>query len=87
VGVDRAAIAADYALSEERLRPRELEWLDGAMNDAERVQIRERSRTPARAILSVLEELEHRHGSVEHYLRAAGVTDGDFERIRARLVR
>jgi hypothetical protein len=33
----------------------------------------------------VLAELERRHGSVEGYLRDAGVADEELERARARL--
>jgi hypothetical protein len=34
----------------------------------------------------VVEELERRHGSVEDYLRQAGVAERDFERVRGRLL-
>ena len=85
-GVDAEVIAADYALSEERLRPREAAWLAAAENDADREQIRHISRTPAWVMLGVFKELDRRYGSIEGYLHSAGVTDDDFERIRARLL-
>jgi protein-tyrosine phosphatase len=85
-GVGKTEIAADYALSEVRLRPRELERLARAENDEERRIVRERSRTPAEAMLGVFDALDRRYGSVENYLRAAGATDADFERIRERLL-
>ena len=85
-GVDLDAIAADYAISEERLRPREELWLAEAETEAEREVIRLRSRTPAEAMLGVLKELQRRYGSVGGYLREAGATDSDFELIRARLL-
>jgi protein tyrosine/serine phosphatase len=84
-GVDTYEIAADYAVSEKRLHAREVDWLARAQTEEERAQIREASRTPASAMVRVLEELERRHGSVEEYLRGSGAADEDFARIRARL--
>ena len=80
-GVDDEQIAADYALSEERLRPRHEAWLAEAGTEAERERIRRIAATPAESMLGVLEELERRYGSVEAYLRAGGVGD---EELRAR---
>jgi protein-tyrosine phosphatase len=85
-GVRAETIAADYALSEERLRPREAAWLARAETEAERDEIRATSRTPAAAMVAVFDDLGRRHGSVEGYLRAAGSTQRDFERIRRRLL-
>ena len=84
-GVDNEQIAADYALSEERLRPRHEEWFAAAESDAELERLKRIAQTPAESILGAFEELERRYGSVEGYLRAAGVTDDDLVRIRARL--
>lgn len=84
-GVDVEEIAADYALSEERLRPRTQAWLDAAETEAERDEILQISRTPAEVIAGVFHELGRRYGSVEGYLRRAGVGDEDLERVRARL--
>src|SRR4051794_5180396 len=84
-GVDDAAIAADYALSEERLRPRHQAWLAEGGREAERERIRRISATPADAMLGVLTEVERRYGSVETYLRAAGVGDEELELVRKRL--
>jgi len=69
-GVDDEQIAADYALSEERLRPRHEAWFE---------------QTPAASMSGLFSELEQRYGGVEAYLRAAGVTDEEFELVRARL--
>lgn len=85
-GVDHEAIAADYAVSEERLRPREAEWLAEAQTEEERDIIRRRSRTPAEAMLRVFADLEREYGSVEGYLRFAGAAESDFERVRRRLL-
>jgi len=84
-GVDVGQIAADYALSEERLRPREQLWLAAAETDAERHEIRQISRTPAEVIGGVFEHLTGRYGSIEGYLRAAGLQDEELELARARL--
>jgi protein-tyrosine phosphatase len=84
-GVGIEEIAADYALSEERLRPRHEVWLAEAGTEAERERIRRIAATPAEAMIHVLEELERRHGSVEGYLREGGLSDEDLELARARL--
>lgn len=84
-GVDDEQIAADYALSEERLRPRHDEWLAAAETEAERERLRRISRTPAASMLGVFEELERRYGSVEQFLRDAGASDEDLALARARL--
>jgi protein-tyrosine phosphatase len=85
-GVDEEEIGADYALSEERLRPRHDAWLAAAETDAERERILRITRTPAAAMVGVLDELERRYGGVEEYLRAGGVTDEELELVRRRLV-
>jgi protein-tyrosine phosphatase len=84
-GVDDEQIAADYALSEERLRPRHELWFAEAETDAERKRLERIAQTPAASIVGVLQELERRYGSVEGYLRTAGVSDDDLARARARL--
>ncbi len=84
-GVDHEQIAADYATSEERLRPRHDLWLAEAGTEVERERIRRIAATPAESMVGVLEELERRYGSIEAYLRAAGLTDEDLERARERL--
>jgi protein-tyrosine phosphatase len=84
-GVPKAEIAADYALSEERLRPRHEGWFAAAESEEELERLRRIAQTPAESILGVFEELERRHGGVEQYLRSAGVTDEELARARARL--
>ena len=84
-GVDTEQIAADYALSEERLRPRHEEWFAAAETEAELERLRRIAQTPAEAIVGVFEELERRYGSVEEYLRSGGLSDDDLARLRARL--
>jgi len=84
-GVDDADVAADYALSEERLRPRHEAWFAAARTDEELARLRRIAQTPAASMVGVFEELDRRYGGVESYLRAVGVTDEELELVRARL--
>jgi protein tyrosine/serine phosphatase len=85
VGVSIADVAADYALSEENLRPERSQWIDEAPTEEERRRRERRSETPAAAMVGVLEELDRRFGSVDGYLLAAGATRETLQRIRDRL--
>jgi protein-tyrosine phosphatase len=78
-------IAADYALSEERLRPRQELWLAEAETEAERERLRRISRTPLESMVGVFSELERRYGGATEYLRNAGMTEEDLELAAARL--
>jgi protein-tyrosine phosphatase len=84
-GVPIEEIAADYALSEERLRPRHEGWFEAAETDAERRRLERIAQTPPEVITGVFEELERRYGSVEAYLRSAGVSEQDIALCRSRL--
>jgi protein tyrosine/serine phosphatase len=84
-GVPTEEIAADYALSEERLRPRHDAWLEAAETEAERKRLERITQTPPEVITGLFEELERRYGSVEAYLREAGVGEDELERARRRL--
>jgi protein-tyrosine phosphatase len=84
-GVPIDEIASDYALSEERLKPRHDKWIAEAETEAERERLRRIAATPADSMVGVLEELERRYGSIEAYLRAGGAPDDIGERVRARL--
>jgi protein-tyrosine phosphatase len=84
-GVSIDDIAADYALSEERLRPRHQAWLEAAETEAERRRLERITQTPPEVITGVFSELERRYGSVEGYLRSAGVSDEVIARVRSRL--
>jgi protein tyrosine/serine phosphatase len=84
-GVDDEQIAADYAVSEERLQPRHEAWLAEAATEIERERIRRVAATPAESMLGVLEELERRYGSIEAFLRTGGATDEDLRLARERL--
>jgi len=84
-GVGMDEIAADYALSEERLRPRHDQWFAEAESEEELERMRRMVQTPAASIRGVFEELERRYGSVEGYLHNAGLTDDELDRARSRL--
>jgi protein tyrosine/serine phosphatase len=84
-GVPDEEIAADYALSEERLRPRHEAWFEAADSEEELERLRRIAQTPAESMLGVFRELERRHGSVKGYLRSTGLTDDELDRLRARL--
>ena len=84
-GVGTDEIAEDYALSEERLRSRHEKWLADAQSEEERERLKRISQTPADSMKGVFEELERRYGSVEGFLRHAGLTDDEIERARSRL--
>jgi protein tyrosine/serine phosphatase len=84
-GVEREAVAADYALSGRNLEALLEAWIAAAEDDGDR-ELRVRiSATPAEAMLGVLESLDDRYGGVEGYLRAAGVDDAELARIHTRL--
>jgi protein tyrosine/serine phosphatase len=84
-GVDDETIAADYALSEERLLPRHEAWFAAATSEEELERLKKIAQTPAASMTGVFQALERRYGSVEGYLRDAGVGDGEIARARARL--
>jgi protein-tyrosine phosphatase len=85
-GVDTEQVAADYALSEDRLRPRHEKWFAKAETEAERERLRRITRTPAAAMVGVFDELERRYGGVEGYLCSGGLTGEELELARRRLV-
>ena len=85
-GVPRETIAADYALSDSYLQPLYDELLAVVDDPAERERRALQYRSPPESILAVLDHLDARYGGVAAYLRAAGVTNEQLERIRVRLV-
>jgi protein tyrosine/serine phosphatase len=84
-GVDADEIAADYALSEERLRSRHEAWFEAAESEEELERLRRITRTPAASMAGVFAELERRYGGPEAYLCDAGVTHEELELVRERL--
>jgi protein-tyrosine phosphatase len=85
-GVGLEEIAADYALSEERLRPRHEQWLAEVSDEQEIERLKRIMQTPAASMIGVLEELERRHGSIESFLQEGGAPPDIGERVRARLL-
>jgi protein tyrosine/serine phosphatase len=84
-GVSMDDVVADYALSEANLESRSTPWVAAAKDDVERRRRELMVPTPPSAMRSVLEELERRHGSAAGYLRDAGVSEADIERLRSRI--
>jgi protein-tyrosine phosphatase len=84
-GVSIEDIAADYALSEERLLSRHEAWFAAAESDEELERLQRIAQTPAASMVGVLEALEARHGSIEGYLQEIGVSDDALARITSRL--
>jgi protein-tyrosine phosphatase len=84
-GVAADDIAADYALTEERLAELQLAYVAAATDEADRELRLRLSGAPAEAMRGVLEAIERRYGSVGGYLREAGVDDETLARGRARL--
>jgi protein-tyrosine phosphatase len=85
-GVPREEVAADYAKSEANLAPALRSWIDTIEDDVVRRRREKLAQTPAEGMLRVVEEIEARYGDVASYLRAAGLTDAQIERLRERLV-
>jgi protein-tyrosine phosphatase len=85
VGVSMDDVVADYAVTEANLAAGHQAWVDLASDDVERRRRAFLLPTPPSAMRRVLEELERRHGSAEGYLRDAGVSDDDLERLRRRI--
>ena len=84
-GVPVPDIADDYGLSSENIKPLWQQWVDDAGGDAERELRRRLSASPAEAMTQVLETLEREHGSVDSYLRSAGVSQEEVELARSRM--
>ena len=84
-GVGADEIAADYSVSEDRLRPRHEAWFDAAETEEELERLRRIAQTPAASMVGVFAELEHRYGGVESYLLGSGLTTEELELVRERL--
>lgn len=84
-GVPIDDIAADYALSEENLNAGPRSWIESAPDETVRAQREFMQQTPPAAMTRTLEQLEERWGDVRPYLRQAGLTDAQLERLEARL--
>lgn len=83
VGVPREVIAADYAVSEERLGIL-AQLAEMPANKRPRAEIL--SRTMPSTILESLDHVDRRYGGVRAYLAACGLSEADVHRLAARLV-
>jgi protein-tyrosine phosphatase len=81
------AIAEDYALSGANLARGPRTWIDSAPDERVRRQREFMQQTPSAAMARTLVQLEERYGSVEAYLRAAGLDGEQLARLRSRLAR
>ena len=84
LGVTDDDIAADYALSSEA-SARFSAWVAATTPEAEELPPPFLA-SPAEAMILFLTELREGYGSVEGYLRHAGVTDGQLAALRAHLL-
>ena len=87
-GVRLDAIGEDYAVTAVNLEPSTSEWIpaiDGRGRARAKWREARRTRLPTRWCASC-DEIERRYGDVASYLRAAGLTDEQIERLRERLV-
>jgi protein tyrosine/serine phosphatase len=85
-GADDETIAADYAVTGERLAPFVEKYLATIEDEKQRAFWRGHQGTPMEFMLDVLDHLERTYGGVEPYLRAGGLTDEQLRALRERLV-
>ncbi|BFM24128.1 tyrosine-protein phosphatase [Microbacterium sp. che218] len=88
-GVDREAVIADYARTEQLLPVARTERVRAAIRalHPDNVHADElATRSPARAMRALLDRLDREFGSPTGYLRAHGMTDAELERLREVLV-
>jgi hypothetical protein len=83
-GVERDAIAADHALSDESWAPFNEEWLAAAPDEVERDRRRRVSRPAGRTLVDVLEEIEREEG-IRNLLVGAGADEEALDRLVVRL--
>ena len=77
-------VAADYALSGPSWEA-DSRWIDSAPTEEDRRRRTIRVQAPAAAMAGALRLLEERFGSVEEYLRGAGLDEERMQRLRQRL--
>jgi protein tyrosine/serine phosphatase len=80
------AIGDDYAVTAANLEPSTSVWIPAVEDPVERAKWQRLAATPAAAIERVVREIESRYGSVAGYLRAAGVSGEQVQRLQDRLV-
>jgi protein-tyrosine phosphatase len=84
-GVPDEVIAADYAVTNERLSTRYDELIAAAADEAERQRWNVVRWAEPRNILESLRHLRDRHGGVEAYLTSGGLTPAQVSALRDRL--
>lgn len=84
-GVSIEEIGRDYALSGPNLAAVLQSWLAEAPTETDRRRREKLGQTPAEAMHRVMATIESRYGSVAAYLRAAGLSDVQVERLRSRM--
>ena len=83
-GVEREAIAADYAETDLQMATRYEEWIAAAAPD--RVEaMRDELRCPPEWMHAALDHVDSLWGGVEPYLVGAGVRPGDFSHLKVKL--
>jgi protein-tyrosine phosphatase len=85
-GVDRDVIAADYAVTEQRLRKTHEQWLARITDEAHRERIRNLQATKPQTMLETLEHVDACHGGVAAYLAKGGFDAAGQAALRRRLV-
>ena len=87
VGVDRETVLHDFALTEDRIDPlRERLLVDAERRGISRADFSRLLGATPELMVPALDRLDRRYGGAEAYLRAAGVGEATFERLRAKLV-
>jgi protein tyrosine/serine phosphatase len=81
VGVAAPEIAADYALSADRLRPLYTQWLREAADETVKQRLERENVSDEETMLALLADLDP-----EQYLRGAGASTADLQAARARLL-
>lgn len=87
VGVDRDTVIADFALTHDRIGPlRERLLAQAERNGVARSDFQRLLGATPDLIIPALDHLDARHGGAVAYLRRAGIGDGTFAALRAKLV-
>ena len=84
-GVDRDVVAADYAVTEQRLREENDRYLAGITDESRRERIRELQATRPQTMLQTLEHIESKYGGVPAYLAKGGFDAAAQSALRSRL--
>jgi protein-tyrosine phosphatase len=85
-GVPDELVAADYAESEPNVTPLFRDWIAASESAGETELRRRLAQAPAATMTAVLAWLRDHAGGAAAYLRAAGLSEGQLDQLRARLV-